>query len=293
MEINFELYKVFYSVAKYLSFSKASKVLFISQSAVSQHIRQLETKLDTTLFNRSTKQVTLTTEGIKFLEYIEPAVHMILNGESYLKELKTLKKGQLHIGASDTICKHYLLKYFKLYHTRYPHIEIKVTNRTSIECVKLLSNSLVDLIVTNLPNHHIYDDMTITKTLSFQDVFIASPTLNINSSACTLQSLSKHKILMLEKTTTTSEYLYELFEAKDLDIHASIELGNIDLLIELTKIGLGISFVPDFCIPTQSDIQIIRPTDIIPKRYLGIVTHEKRPLSEATKQFITLLTATL
>jgi len=73
MDINYELYKVFYHVASTLSFSEASKQLFISQSAVSQSIKTLERKLDQVLFIRSTKKVQLTPEGEILLRHIEPA----------------------------------------------------------------------------------------------------------------------------------------------------------------------------------------------------------------------------
>ena len=75
MDINYELYKVFFHVASTLSFSEASKLLFISQSAVSQSIKTLERKLDQTLFIRSTKRVQLTPEGEILLRHIEPAMH--------------------------------------------------------------------------------------------------------------------------------------------------------------------------------------------------------------------------
>ena len=84
MDINYELYKVFYHVASTLSFSEASKQLFISQSAVSQSIKTLERKLDQTLFIRSTKHVQLTPEGEILLRHIEPAMHFIRRGEAQL-----------------------------------------------------------------------------------------------------------------------------------------------------------------------------------------------------------------
>ncbi len=102
MDINYELYKVFYYVASTLSFSEASKQLFISQSAVSQSIKALEKKLDQTLFIRSTKKVRLTTEGEILLRHIEPAISLIKRGESQLLDVG-VRGGQLHIGASDTI----------------------------------------------------------------------------------------------------------------------------------------------------------------------------------------------
>ena len=87
MDINYELYKVFYHVASSLSFSEASKQLFISQSAVSQSIKVLEKKLGITLFIRSTKRVQLTPEGEILFRYVEPAVNLIQRGEAQILSL--------------------------------------------------------------------------------------------------------------------------------------------------------------------------------------------------------------
>ena len=86
MDINYELYKVFYYVASSLSFSDASKKLFISQSAVSQSIKTLERKLGQPLFIRSTKKVQLTPAGALLLKHVEPAMNLISRGESQLLE---------------------------------------------------------------------------------------------------------------------------------------------------------------------------------------------------------------
>ena len=151
MDINYELYKVFYYVAVSLSFSEASKKLYISQSAVSQSIKVLEKKLDQTLFIRSTKKVQLTPEGEILLRHIEPAVNLIRRGESQIMETNTLGGGQIRIGASDTICRYFLVPYLGRFHREYPKVHIKVTNQTSVKCADLLENGTVDLIFTNYP----------------------------------------------------------------------------------------------------------------------------------------------
>lgn len=292
MEINLELYKVFYVVAQELSFSNAAKKLYISQSAVSQSIRQLENKLAIPLFNRSTKRVTLTPDGLALLAHIEPAINMIHQGELHLQESKSLNRGQLHIAASDTICRYYLLEFFKAYHDAYPGVDIKVTNRTSIQCVELLNKGNVDFIVTNLPNTHISTDMTITPTKQFKDVFIANPRRMDLSKSYNFKDLTKHPMLMLTKNTTTSEFLYHLFDECHIPLIPSIELGSIDLLVDMTRINLGISFVPDFCVEHSDDLQIIQVEATIPPRQIGLITHNKRPLSEAGKKFVELLLRT-
>ena len=138
MDINYELYKVFYHVATTLSFSEASKQLFISQSAVSQSIKVLEKKLGISLFIRSTKRVQLTPEGETLLRHVEPAVNLIGRGEAQILEAGPMGGGQLRIGASDTICRYFLVPYLKQFHKTWPNVHIKVTNQTSIQCVDLL-----------------------------------------------------------------------------------------------------------------------------------------------------------
>ena len=160
MDINLELYKVFYYVATSLSFSEASRQLFISQSAVSQSIKTLEKKLNHTLFIRSTKKVLLTPEGELLLQHVKPALQMLVEGESLLSGDNMLK-GQLRIGASDTICRYYLISYLQQFHQAFPDVRIKVTNSTSIGCVELLEKGQVDLIVCNFPNSRLGNHIPI------------------------------------------------------------------------------------------------------------------------------------
>ncbi|MFW5749350.1 MAG: LysR family transcriptional regulator, partial [Halanaerobium sp.] len=172
MALNYELYRVFYQVAVNLSFSKAAENLFISQSAVSQNIKNLEEELKTDLFIRSTKNVQLTEAGRILFDHIEPAFNLIKNGEKSIREINALKRGEIHIGANDTISKDYLLPYLNKFHQLYPDIQIQITNRTSSTCIDLLQQNKVDLIISNLPNPKITDKMEYQEIFSFNDIFI-------------------------------------------------------------------------------------------------------------------------
>ena len=118
MDVNYELYKVFYHVAKSLSFSDAAQELFISQSAVSQSVKVLERRLGQTLFTRSTKKVALTKEGEILFKHIEPAINLIVKGEGQLLSAKESGGVQLRIASSDTICRYYLVPYLNEFHKR-------------------------------------------------------------------------------------------------------------------------------------------------------------------------------
>jgi len=287
MTINLELYKTFYYVAKELSFSKAAKTLFLSQSAVSQSILQLEKELGTKLFIRTTKKVSLTLEGETLFRHIEPAIHSIMQGEKKLSEIANLERGRLHIGVSDTICKYYLIPYLQRFHETYPNIEILITNRTSIECVDLLKRNMVDLIISNLPNHALTLEMTVLETESFHDIFIAPkkyyPDLN---QTVTFSQLCDYPMLMLGKQSSTTHYLLEAFQKRNLTLRPSIELGSIDLLVDMTKIGLGITCIPDYVYQEDEHLFIINTKEKLALRKLGIITQAKTPLSTAAKTFI-------
>lgn len=291
MDINYELYKVFYYVAKTLSFSEASKKLYISQSAVSQSIKALEKKLDQTLFIRSTKRVKLTPEGEILFKHIEPAVNLIIRGENQIMDANDLNGGQLRIGATDTICRYHLVPYLKEFHEHFPNVHIKVTNATSSRCVDLLENEVVDLIVTNYPNPRMNSIQNVRKILEFHDVFIANQNYaHLKNKRLELEELLGYPILMLDKASMTSEFLHSLFQQHQLDLVPEIELSSNDLLIDLARIGLGIAFIPDFCLPENDpDLFIIRTREMLPTRQLVAGYNDKVPLSEAAQYFIDIL----
>lgn len=289
MDINLELYKVFYHVATTLSFSMASKQLFISQSAVSQSVKTLETKLNQTLFIRSTKKVQLTPEGEILFRHIEPAMNLIHRGESQIVDVAE-NGGQLRIGASDTICRYFLVPYLEKFHKAFPGTHIKVTNQTSIKCVELLETGQVDIIVTNSPNPNLRNISSVRKIKRFQDVFIANHTFKeLQNQKLTFKDLSRYPILMLDNKSTTSEFLHRLFQQNQLDLVPEIELSSNDLLIDLARIGLGIAFIPNYCLTrANQDLFIVETKDKLPPRELVLAYNEHLPISKAAEAFLKL-----
>ena len=287
MDINYELYKVFYYVANTLSFSEASKHLFISQSAVSQSIKALEKKLGQTLFIRSTKKVILTPEGEILLRHIDPAINLIQRGESQISEASSTG-GQIRIGASDTICRYFLVPHLERFHHDFPKAHIKVMNGTSIKCAEMLETGQVDLIVTNFPNNYIHNLFSINIIKEYQDVFIANDAFSeLKNKTLSFKQLLEYPILMLDKRSTTSEFLHALFQKHQLDLVPEIELSSNDLLIDLAEIGLGIAFVPDFMLSKRGDnLFIVNTDETLPTRKLAISYNPQLPLSKTVQEFL-------
>lgn len=293
MDVNFELYKVFYYVAYKKSFSAAADKLFISQSAVSQSIRQLEQKLSCPLFFRNTKRVKLTHEGQALFTYIEQAFNFIKTGEKRLEDMNSLVSGEIKIGASDTICKYYLMPYFKSFNEKYPGIKIKVTNRTSPKCIELLKNGSVDFSVINIPENTDIPQLEFKKSKAVKDVFVASQNYsNLKDKPMSLKDLENIPLLVLEKNTITREFFDSLIKEHKLDLTPDVELGSIDVLVDMARIGLGAAFVPDVCAEAaaeKGEIFILNIKEELPERYMGIVTHRNIPLSLAAAKFLEML----
>lgn len=292
MDINYELYKVFYYVAKTLSFSEAATELFISQSAVSQSVKVLEKRLNQVLFTRSTKRVSLTKEGEMLFKHIEPAINLISRGENQLLNSTPSGGMQLRIAASDTICRYFLVPYLNIFHKTYPEVHIKIINGTSLKCAELLETNQVDIIIANSPNQALTNSQKIIDIRPFHDVFIAQPeAFPYENDILSLADLQKLPILMLSKLSTTSAFLHNLFLQNSLDLVPAIELSSNDLLIDLAKIGLGIAFVPDFCIqkPASEGLIILKTKEPMPERKLIAAYDDNLPLSEPAEFFIDLM----
>ena len=286
MDISYELYKVFYFVAATLSFSEASKKLYISQSAVSQSIKTLEKKLGQPLFIRSTKKVLLTPEGEILFRHIEPAVNLIHKGEEQLMDPNQFG-GQLRIGASDTICRYFLVPYLSRFHKEYPEIHIKVMNQTSIGCADLLESGQVDIIVSNFPNIRLKGYGTLRMITEFQDVFVANEAyFSFRGESLSFSQLQRLPLLMLDRKSTTSEFLHNLFSRHNLNLVPEVELSSNDLLIDLARIGLGIAFVPDYALDSYDNLYRLKLEETLPHRFLALASNEQIPPSAAVQKFI-------
>ena len=120
MGVKLELYRVFKEVAEAGNITAAAQNLFISQSAVSQSIKQLESDLQTRLFARNSRGVSLTPDGKMLYEYVRSAMGLLETGEEKLSQSRQLQVGHLTIGASDTVTSQFLLPYLDRFHRQYP-----------------------------------------------------------------------------------------------------------------------------------------------------------------------------
>ncbi len=286
--MNLELYKSFYYVAKYSSISKASEHMFVTQPAVSRAIKQLENEMKCILFTRTPKGVKLTQEGEILYQYVEQAFNFISTAEKKIDDLKNLISGEIRIGVSDTICKHYLIPHLKLFSTLHPSIKIHVICPTTPEIISYLKAGKIDFGIINMP--YFDDQLNFKSIMEIQDCFVTGQKYRkLSFKVQPLSEIVKRPMLLLEKSSNSRLHIDRYFEANSISITPDFELGNIDLLINFAKYGFGIACVIKNFIEDELDkgsLYEIKPIEKIPPRSIGAAWLKDVPLSIAAKELI-------
>ena len=291
MDINFELYKIFYIVARSGSFSAAARELFVTQSAVSQSIKALETQTGSTLFVRGTKNVKLTSVGEMLYSHVGQAYALLKTAEGKMLEMQSLGSGEIRIGVGDTILHHLLIPVLQEFINKYPNIKIQINNRTSPGIIDSLKSGTVDLGIVTLP----VTDKSI-ETPEFrevEDVFVASSRFNhLKDRDVSIDELTSLPLLLLKRESSTRRNLDQYFSSKGFSIVPEIELESMELLVELSRIGLGIAHVLKESVEDaikKGELFILNLADPIPPRKLGIAKLRNVPLSPSADIFASML----
>lgn len=289
MDVNLELYRVFYHAAREGSVSRTAQKLFISQPAVSQSLKLLEQKLGGSLFFRTSKGIRLTTEGEELFKYIEPAVNFISNGEKKFSEMRNLLSGEINIGASDMTCKYYLLTYLEEFHRSFPGVRLHITNGATPETISLLKRGSIDFGVISLP---VDEDgsLMLSKCMEIQDCFIAGEKYKVLSEReLSIKELCSYPVLLLERSTSTRKYIDNFSREQGCELNAEIELATSDLLVQFAKRELGISCVVRNFAEEELEkgtIFEIKLKEKIPPRSIAFVRLKNVLLSAAAERFV-------
>jgi len=146
-----DYYRIFYYVAQYKSFSKAADVMGNNQPNITRCMNILENELGCKLFIRSNRGVQLTIEGERLFEHVSIAIEQLVSGENELLKDKGLESGLVNIGASEIALRLFLLNELEVFHHRYPHVKLRISNHSTPQAVQALENGLVDFAVVTTP----------------------------------------------------------------------------------------------------------------------------------------------
>lgn len=289
MEQSLSLYKIFYSVAKNLNISHASKELFISQPAISKSIKKLEENLNTKLFIRNSRGVTLTNEGNILYDYVKTAFSSIKAGEDQLRKINDLGIGNIRLGVSSTLCKYIMLEYLKEFIEANPHIKISISCQSTNQTLKMIEENKVDVGLIGRPS--LLKNIDFFPIEEIEDVFVASKSYieNLKIRDDSSNIFNSAALMLLDKDNMTRQYIDDYLSVNHIEINDVIEVSNMELLIEFAKIGMGISCVIKEFIKNELENKILVQIPLgipIHKREIGFAYNKSAVLTEAAKKFV-------
>lgn len=288
MNVDLELYRVFYAVAKHKHMTKASEELHISQPAISQSIKKLEGQLGGTLFLRSNKGMGLTEEGKMFYEYVKGALELINNAENEFTSFKDLSKGEVKIGCSTTLTKLVLINALKDFHLDYPNININITNDLTSNLINDLKLGKLDFVIFNESNIK-EANLNLEKIKELKQGFIYNPEIyddNINN----FEDLNNVPLILQKEESNSRKLLDYIALQNNVKLIPKMEVVSQELITEFTNIGLGIGFaIIDLAKRNYKNIKELNINKKIPNINVYLATNKSVSLTFASKMFIKYL----
>lgn len=288
MNVDLELYRVFYAVAKHKHMTKASEELHISQPAISQSIKKLEGQLGGTLFLRSNKGMGLTEEGKMFYEYVKGALELINNAENEFTSFKDLSKGEVKIGCSTTLTKLVLMNALKDFHLDYPNININITNDLTSNLINDLKLGKLDFVIFNESNIK-EANLNLEKIKELKQGFIYNPEIyddNINN----FEDLNNVPLILQKEESNSRKLLDYIALQNNVKLIPKMEIVSQELITEFTNIGLGIGFaIIDLAKRNYKNLKELNINKKIPNINIYLATNKSVSLTFASKMFIKYL----
>lgn len=224
------------------SFTDTAKKLFLSQSAISHSIKSLEEDVGCRLLDRVGKKVVLTQAGEQLFHHAEKILREMGTVRAALQHLGKWGKGRLRLGASSTACQYILPSVLRELKQSFPETHITIEPGDTEECVDLLHNNRVDLVVALQPK----PGMPVEFFPLFTDelVFLMAPLHPwAMNSHVVRDEIPRQNYVLYNKNSYTFRLIEEYFREEEMVLNTVIELGSMEAIKELVKLGLGISIL--------------------------------------------------
>lgn len=291
--VNLELYKVFYSVAKHGSLTKAAEELYISQPAVSQAIKQLETQLGAPLFIRKHRGMELTAQGGELIfGSVEKALALLEGAENALKELSESATGTLRIGASETIFKYVLADKIVEFHRLYPRVKIESISEISPKTIERLKTDRCDVGFLNLPVTN-DDGIEIKGSIAYlTDIFIAGKQFNyLKGKPLSIQDLKDLPLLLMEEHTVARETFNHYTASHNVVLQPAVEVDSWGLMKRLVAAGMGVGCIPrEYAAHRFGDGSLfeLNVSPAMPVRSVGVALPQNAKMPYSLRMFLKL-----
>lgn len=281
--------KAFLAVAESQSFSQAAMDLFITQSAVSKRIQLLESQLNTPLFHRHNRTVSLTHAGHTLLPKAQAILDMLYDSEQEIINLQNHVSGQLNIATSHHIGLHRLPKTLRTFVKQFPKAELNLNFMVSEVAQQAVKARQVEMALITL-DHRKKPPADTTSELLWTDtmVCVCSPNHSLAKvEKMTLQELAKHPAILPEPDTITFQLVADIFKQQQLNLTTPMPTNYLETIKMLVSVGMGWTVLPANMIDSSLH-PLVWPGPTI-ERQLGVIYLKQRTLSNAATALIQLL----
>ena len=291
--ITYDYYRIFYFVAQYHSFTKAAEILKNNQPNITRCMNNLESELGCKLFIRSHQGVTLTAEGEKVYERVAVAYEQLRTVEEELALERSLESGLITIGASETALRLMLLSRLEHFHTRYPHVRLRISNHSTPQALQAVKNGEVDFAVITTPAE-VESGLKMVELKPFYEVLVGGRTFTaLASQNLSLKELNNYPLISLSDESMTRAFYRQFFLDHGAVLKPDTEAATTDQMLTLVKSELGIAFLPQSMAQdalARGEIVQLHLQEIIPQRSICLVYDHHRPLNTAARKFQQMLT---
>jgi len=272
------------------SFTETARALNLSQSAISHAIKTLENEVRCRLLDRVGKSVTLTQAGEQLLMHAEKILETMSTAREELDHLGKWGSGRLRIGASTTACQHILPAVLREFKESFPRCTIHIEPGDAPHSFEMLCARRIDLALTLKMREE--SQFTFRPLFSDELQFIVSP-LHPWAQAGKVDraSISQQNYIVYGKTSYTARMIEDYFRSEDLVLQSFLELGSMEAIKEMVKIGIGISILAPWIARKELDEKSLVALPLGKRklrRHWGVMYWRERQLNLAEENFIGL-----
>jgi DNA-binding transcriptional LysR family regulator len=285
--MEFDHLKGFYHVAKFGSFTEAAARLYISQPAISLQVKALESELGERLFDRVGRTIRLTHAGKLLYKEAEELVGKLDEVHRAARELKSLERACLTVGASDTLSMHFLPRLFKAFLEAHPKVELRIVSLVSAQVARKVLDRDLDLGIVTLP----LVEPRLEIIPAFEQRFVAIvPEEHPLAARGVLDfpDLAAGPLILLEGESLTRRLIEEAFARSGCECRPSMELSNFEIAKRFVACGLGVSLVPQGTVSRQRDGVCPVPLRRRLSVAVGMILRRERRLSRAARSFLAM-----
>ena len=275
--INLNLYKVFYDVVRYGSFSKAAEFTYTTQSSISKSIKKLEEQLGIKLFYRNSHGVELTENGKELLYYVEQSYGNIMTAERLLMETDNLDRGKLNIGLPSYISSFFFFDKIKDFYNKYPNIEITLMNGSREYLLNLLKNHKIDFIIYSSPIFEDLDkDLELIKLYPIEYKFFCRKDKYENYKHIKdIKDLESVPLVLPVPGSNNRRFLDEILIKKDVKIKRAINIHTSEGILTAVKNDLGVGYIIEDIVKGDDTYKCINIKTKLHKEDVALIYNRK------------------